>query len=97
MPRTKGIYLTKDDQRYVLQTYVNRHTGDHRPANLRLTTPVAGHLNNPIQFLNDRDWLAHAYFTTTKSGRLDKRVKACESYPTWPEGQPIKGEFYERR
>lgn len=87
MPQTKGTDLTPDDQRYVLDAYTNRITGDHTPAWMRRTVTAPGRETCPIEFANDQDWLAHTYFTTTKDGRLDKRANSCESYPTWPEGK----------
>lgn len=80
-----GTMLCDEDRKHVLAAYVHRYTGEHVPEWVR----AAGQLY-PVQFKDDLDWLAHSYFAVRRDGRLDERVKHCESHPTWPFGKEIK-------
>jgi hypothetical protein len=80
MKTTLGNQLNPTDQKTVLSKYIYRFTADNTPA----WAKQPGH-PYPLQFKNDQDWLAHTYFRTTISGRLDQRVTHCESHPTWPQ------------
>jgi hypothetical protein len=81
MSNTKqGTDLCAEDQRHVLSAYVHRYTGEHTPQWVRRATGTPPLL----QFKDDADWLAHTRFRVRRDGRLDGRVKSCESSPTWP-------------
>ena len=78
-----GTLLLEEDQRYALSAFVHRHTRDHTPAWAKQIWKNGRPY--PVQFASDGDWLAHSYFQVTGQGRLDKRIKHCNSYPTWPD------------
>ncbi len=87
MYQALGKDLSFADQDYVLRTFVNRFTGDSVPKWSRgLSGGVA--YNYPLQFKDDKDWLANTLFHVNRSGHLDKRYSTCESSPTWPNGKP---------
>ena len=83
-----GSELSAPEQRKVLAAYVHRYTGDHRP-HWALRTRTEGQ-EYPVQFSDDRDWLAHTYFRTTRTGRLDARCHDCFSTPTWPHNPELR-------
>ena len=85
IPTTPGAELSLADQRQVLAMYPHRFTQQHRPDWAKTARPN-GQPYKP-HFTDDSDWLAHTLFVTTKSGRLDKRARHCQSQPTWPEGK----------
>ncbi len=82
-----GTQLTPEDRRHVLNAYVHRFTGDHVPGWARTPAPNGKFCN--VQFVDDRDWLAHTKFEVRKDGRLDQRRRTCESSPTWPHGKEM--------
>jgi len=84
----RGIDLHPIDRQHVLATYVHRYTGDHKPNWAKRDR--ANDKPYLVQFANDQEWLEHSYFTVTKQGRLDKRVKRCESNPTWPDNPELR-------
>jgi hypothetical protein len=79
-----GTELTQREQAHVLNAFVYRYTGNHRP--------VWAHkeCNYPVQFKDDQDWLANTRFAVTKSGALDRRASECESSPTWPNNPELR-------
>lgn len=77
----RGTCLIEVDQTNVLNQYIHRYTKDHKPSWVTWQS---------VQFESDQDWLENTFFKVTKQGRLDKRVKYCESHPTWPEGMATK-------
>lgn len=78
MPVTiKGSEMCQRLQQEAKARFVYRYTGEHKP------TWVKGP-ETPVQFKDDRDWLANTLFWITKKGELANRPKCCESYPTWP-------------
>lgn len=77
-----GSDLQPEDQQYVLETFRNRFTGEHKPS---WVTPRSSY---SVQFKDDADWLAHTYFVVNNNGRVNKNFRTCRSYPTWPEGCP---------
>jgi hypothetical protein len=81
---TLGSDLNINDQRRVLAAYVHRYTGDHVPDWVRHQAEG----KYPLQFASDADWLASTTFRVRADGRLDDRVKRCQSRPTWPTGKP---------
>lgn len=84
-----GSELSPAVQREALSAFVHRYTRDHVPAWARTADPKA--FPNgvyPVKFASDADWLANTMFAVTRKGLLDKRVKHCESSPTWPDGEP---------
>ena len=83
-----GTALHSDDRRHVLATYVHRFTGDHRPAWVAKGMPNGQPY--PLHFASDADWLAHTLFRVRTSGRLDMRVRSCESHPTWPNNPELR-------
>ena len=83
-----GIELDAPERRQVLAAYVHRYTGDHRPAWAQV--PWKDGRPYPLQFSTDADWLAHTYFRTTRTGRLDTRAADCYSTPTWPNNPELR-------
>jgi hypothetical protein len=81
--QTKGADLSIKDQAHVLVAYCHRFTGEYTPLWARKPMPN-GTAYRP-QFRDDKDWLANTLFTTRKDGSLDRRVKHCQSNPTWPQ------------
>jgi len=77
----RGSDLGPKLQAEVKAAYVHRFTGEHKPG--WVTTTGAPYR---VQFKDDADWLANTFFHITKQGELNKRIKHCESHPTWPEG-----------
>ena len=75
-----GSSLRPEVQTECLRRFVHRFTGEHRPQ--WTTRPDCKAC--PVQFADDRDWLAHTRFYVTKAGKLDRRFDSCESSPTWP-------------
>ena len=75
-----GDVLHPEDRAYVLRAYVHRSTPERN-------APREG---CPLQFASDADWLANTTFKVRKNGRLDRRVKSCESRPTWPHNPELR-------
>ena len=84
----RGTELHPDDQKHVLNAYVHRFTKEHKPqwANEPRSDGTA---YMPLH-ASDADWLQNTKFAVNKDGRLNHRVKACESTPTWPDGKDEK-------
>ena len=86
-PSKLGSELTLEEQRYVLAAYVHRFTGDHKPdwagKEWKDGQPY------PLQFKDDKDWLANTRFQTNKAGSLDSRCNECHSVPTWPNNSEL--------
>ncbi len=76
-----GTALHPDDRKHVLAAFLYRVTGDTKPQ-----LKDSPHL----QFRDDLDWLTNTEFAVRKNGRMDMRVKHCTSYPTWPNGKPLR-------
>lgn len=81
-----GTALHEIDKKHVLAAYVHRSTKEHVPLWAYARQPNGKPY--PQQFASDLDWLAHTFFEVRRDGRLDRRVKACVSHPTWPDGVP---------
>lgn len=75
----KGDQLSQDQQNLALSMFVHRYTMEHKPA-----WATQGY---KPQFKDDQDWLSNTEFAVTKSGKLHKNVKFCNSRPSWPEGK----------
>lgn len=84
----RGSELSATDQKTVLAAYVNRYTREHKPRWILQPRPDGSRY--PVQFANDSDWLANTVFRVTKTGKLDRRVHDCRSYPTWPENPELR-------
>jgi hypothetical protein len=86
-----GSELSPAVQRDALAVFVNRYTRTHRPPWTRGADPTKfpGGVY-PLQFDSDADWLAHTMFAVRKDGKLDKRVRHCESSPTWPDNPELR-------
>src|SRR5262245_231807 len=82
----RGDQLTPALQKRCLAMFVHRYTRDHTPAWAKEARPNGQPY--PVQFASDSDWLAHSLFAVSADGaRLDRRVRHCESSPTWPDGK----------
>lgn len=79
-----GTYL----QRQVLNQFVYRFTGEHKPA--WANKEWKDGKPYPLQFKDDSDWLAHTYFEVTVKGEISKRNNYCESNPTWPNNPELR-------
>ena len=86
-PSKLGSELTPEEQQYVLATYVHRFTGDHKPA--WASKEWKDGQPYPLQFKDDKDWLANTRFQTNKAGSLDSRCNECHSVPTWPNNSEL--------
>lgn len=84
----RGTHLCADDRAYVLSSYVNRYTGQHRPAWARKEWKDGKPY--PLQFVNDLEWLANTWFAVRKNGRLDRRHNQCYSRSTWPNNPELR-------
>jgi hypothetical protein len=84
----KGTELTAAQQRDVLAQFAHRYTKEHIPAWARQPRPDGS--TYPVQFSSDQDWLEHSRFAVTSTGKLDGRVKYCESNPTWPDNPELR-------
>jgi hypothetical protein len=80
----KGSELSESDKRIVLAAYVHRFTGDHRPRWALRSN------EKRVHFADDQDWLNNTLFAVTKSGKLDRRIRHCESRPTWPNNPELR-------
>lgn len=89
MAGKSGRNLTWPEQRYVLAKYVHRYTGEHKPTWAQSGTWRDGQ-PYPVQFRDDRDWLAHTYFAVNDDGTLDRRAGECFSSPTWPHNPELR-------
>lgn len=83
-----GSELRPEVQREALRRFVHRFTRDHVPDWARQPRPNGA--TYAVQFDSDADWLAHTMFATTNAGKLDNRVKRCESSPTWPDNPELR-------
>lgn len=83
----KGSELAPDQQREALARFVHRYTGDHTPKWVSNARRAEGKIY-PVQFRDDRDWLANTDFEVTSTGKL-RRNNDCFSRPTWPQGNKI--------
>jgi len=83
-----GNQLTPSVQLQAQRLFVYRFTGDHTPN--WVTMARAGGKEYPLQFANDADWLANTRFGVKKDGTLSKRVRYCESRPTWPNNPELR-------
>jgi hypothetical protein len=84
----RGDQLSPDQQREALARFAHRFTGDHRPD--WASKKWKGMADYPLQFKDDRDWLAHTWFAVNKDGRISKRNRNCESWPTWPNNPELR-------
>ena len=75
-------------QRQVLNKFVYRYTGEHKPA--WANKEWKDGKPYPLQFKDDADWLAHTYFEVTVKGELSKLNAYCESSPTWPNNPELR-------
>ncbi len=82
-----GKDLSFADQDYALRVFVHRFTGDNVPGWSR-DLYCGEACNYPLQFRDDKEWLANTLFRVNRSGYLDKRYNTCQSSPTWPGGDP---------
>lgn len=81
-----GTYFGSADQAVLLLAFPGRYTGDHKPD--WAMVPDIGGSEYPLQFASDADWLAHTRFAVgLMTRRLDRRVRRCWEFPTWP-GDP---------
>lgn len=71
-------------QQAALNRFVYRFTGDHLPSWARGTTKY------PVQFKDDADWLNNTFFSVNQDGTLSRRVRECESHPTWPNNPELR-------
>ena len=78
----RGIALCPEDREHALRAYVNRYTGSHKPAWARPS--------DPVQFTDDKDWLANTFFAVRRDGRLNLAYRFCESRPTWPKNPELR-------
>jgi len=85
MMQVLGKDLPPQLQKEVLSMFVHRYTGIHKPAWVKS--------NNPVQFADDKDWLAHTLFYVTKKGQIANRPNHCESSPTWPNNPELRKTF----
>lgn len=77
-----GSQLSADQQAEALCRFVHRFTGDNRPGWAREKRPDGSAY--PVQFADDKDWLANTRFHVTPAGKLSPKHDFCESSPTWP-------------
>jgi hypothetical protein len=77
-----GNQLSPSTRLEAQRLFVYRFTGDHTPDWVKHAR--ASGKEYPLQFANDADWLANTRFGVKKDGTLSKRVRYCESNPTWP-------------
>lgn len=87
-PSRLGSELTKEEQSYVLAAFVHRFTRDHKPQ--WALSPWKDNKPYPVQFDSDKEWLANTRFNVTESGALDRKVKECNSTPTWPDNPELR-------
>lgn len=84
----RGTDLPETLRREALRSYLNRYTKTHVPAWARNT-------HYRPQFADDQDWLANTLFPVivrrSRMIRLARRPSDCESSPTWPDGEGLKG------
>lgn len=84
-----GSELRPEVQRDCMARYAHRFTRDHKPA--WANKEWKDGKPYPVQYASDQEWLAHTMFAVTKSGRLDGRVRHCESsQPTWPDNPELR-------
>lgn len=83
-----GTELSKEDRDRVLQRFVHRFTGDHKPNWANKPRPDG--TAYPVQFKDDQDWLSNTEFAVNKNGRLNDRVSDCQSHPTWPDNPELR-------
>lgn len=87
-PSKLGSELSASDRAYVLTAYIHRYTKDHKPA--WALWPWKDGKPYPVQFASDADWLANTRFGVTPTGKIDTRLKYCESSPTWPDNPELR-------
>ncbi len=76
--RLRGTELHPDDQRQVLSAFVHRLTTETRRRWPGFASKmIADGYRVPEQ--SDAEWLAATMFVVTKGGRLDRRVRFCET------------------
>ena len=78
MRRVSGNKLHAADRKHVLAAYVYRMTTESRerwPDATRVM--LRGHYRMPER--TDAEWLANTMFSVRKDGRLDGRVRHCET------------------
>lgn len=74
-----GSELSPKTQTEALRLFINRYTGENCPKWVKQASQKP-----PVQFADDREWLANTYFHVTKTGDLSKKHRFCYSSPTWP-------------
>lgn len=80
MKKLLGSSLRPEVQRDALARYVQRFTGDHKPAWANKIWKDGKPYQ--VQFATDAEWLANSVFEVKEDGTLAHR--SCTSYPTWP-------------
>lgn len=84
----KGDRLSPELQKKVLQMFVHRFTGEHKPAWANKPRPDG--TDYPVQHATDQGWLKHTEFALTKQGDLDNRNKYSRSTPSWPKNPELR-------
>lgn len=90
MKWTKGTDLYHVDRLAVLNSFVHRYTGDHKPQWAQKEWKDGKPY--PLHFASDEEWLTHTEFRTRNDGRLDGRAKFCLSRPTFPNNPEARKE-----
>lgn len=81
-----GTDLSPGLRKEVLRAFVHRSVGSS-PGEKRADGTWA---RPPDQFASDEEWLANTKFAVTKAGKLNQRVRYCESNPTWPNNPELR-------
>jgi hypothetical protein len=84
----KGTSLSSFEQKRALGMFNQRFTGDHKPSwadkEWKDGKPY------PLQFKDDKEWLANTEFPVTKDGKISNRHRFCRSNPTWPDNPELR-------
>ena len=81
------MLFRSEDQARVLSLFKNRVTGDNIPPHAK---NADGSLQGILLHADDQDWLRNTRFSVRVSGRLDRRVRRCESTPTYPNNPELR-------
>lgn len=84
----RGDHLSTKLQKEVLAQFVHRFTGEYKPEWTRRLRPDGSAY--PLQFKDDKEWLANTFFHVTVRGEISRRNHYCESRPTWPNNPELR-------
>ena len=84
----KGSQLRIEVQNEAKNRFTQRFTAEHTPAWAKKPMPNGNAY--PVQFASDAEWLENTTFVVNTDGTLSRKVRSCDSSPTWPNNPELR-------